>query len=445
MTAHNLFEPEVSSQRWRGTPPPHWPLKRLKWSISGLHSGIWGDEPDGENDIICIRVADFDRIRGSVSNEPPTTRSVIPSYREQRMLRRGDLLIEKSGGGDNQLVGCVVHFDHDFDAVCSNFVARMPLKDGMLPQYWNYVHSSLYSARLNFPAIKQTTGIQNLDAEAYLNIEVAFPPLQEQCAIANYLDRETARIDGLIAEKERMLALLEEKRAALISRVITRGLDPNAPLKPSGHEWLGEIPAHWKMSRLKYLGETVLGLTFSPDDLVNEGEGVLVLRASNVKNRKIVLEDNIFVRTDIPENLRTRPLDIVICSRSGSRALIGKNALITDETSDLTFGAFMTIFRSRLNKFLFWMFNSTLFDFQAGAFGTSTINQLTTETLANMEVPVPPPEERDAIADFLNQASNRFENAISAVSRSIDLAKERRAALITAAVTGQIPVEDLSP
>lgn len=445
MTAHNLFEPEVSSQRWRGTPPPHWPLKRLKWSISGLHSGIWGDEPDGENDIICIRVADFDRIRGSVSNEPPTTRSVIPSYREQRMLRRGDLLIEKSGGGDNQLVGCVVHFDHDFDAVCSNFVARMPLKDGMLPQYWNYVHSSLYSARLNFPAIKQTTGIQNLDAEAYLNIEVAFPPLQEQCAIANYLDRETARIDGLIAEKERMLALLEEKRAALISRVVTRGLDPNAPLKPSGHEWLGEIPAHWKMSRLKYLGETVLGLTFSPDDLVNEGEGVLVLRASNVKNRKIVLEDNIFVRTDIPENLRTRPLDIVICSRSGSRALIGKNALITDETSDLTFGAFMTIFRSRLNKFLFWMFNSTLFDFQAGAFGTSTINQLTTETLANMEVPVPPPEERDAIADFLNQASNRFENAISAVSRSIDLAKERRAALITAAVTGQIPVEDLSP
>lgn len=355
------------------------------------------------------------------------------------------MLIEKSGGGDNQLVGCVVHFDHDFDAVCSNFVARMPLKDGMLPQYWNYVHSSLYSARLNFPAIKQTTGIQNLDAEAYLNIEVAFPPLQEQCAIANYLDRETARIDGLIAEKERMLALLEEKRAALISRVVTRGLDPNAPLKPSGHEWLGEIPAHWKMSRLKYLGETVLGLTFSPDDLVNEGEGVLVLRASNVKNRKIVLEDNIFVRTDIPENLRTRPLDIVICSRSGSRALIGKNALITDETSDLTFGAFMTIFRSRLNKFLFWMFNSTLFDFQAGAFGTSTINQLTTETLANMEVPVPPPEERDAIADFLNQASNRFENAISAVSRSIDLAKERRAALITAAVTGQIPVEDLSP
>jgi len=273
---------------------------------------------------------------------------------------------------------------------------------------------------------------------------VPLPPSETQQRIANYLDRETARIDGLITEKERMLALLEEKRAALISRVVTRGLDPNVPLKPSGQEWLGEIPAHWEMSRLKYLGKTVLGLTFSPDDLVNDGEGVLVLRASNVKNRKIVLDDNIFVQTNIPHSLRTKPLDILICSRSGSRALIGKSALITDEMSDLTFGAFMTVFRSDLNRFLFWVFNSTLFDFQAGAFGTATINQLTTETLANMEVPVPPIEERDAIAEFLRQSSNHFDNAISAVSQSINLAKERRAALITAAVTGQIPLEEMT-
>ncbi|MDP3196583.1 restriction endonuclease subunit S, partial [Tabrizicola sp.] len=253
MTDRALFEPEVSSQHWRGAPPSHWSLKRLKWSISGLYNGIWGDEPDGENDIICIRVADFDRVRRSVISEPPTIRSVNSDYREQRVLRKGDLLIEKSGGGDNQLVGCVVHFDHDFEAVCSNFVARIPLQEAMVPQYWNYVHSSIYSARLNFPAIKQTTGIQNLDAEAYFKIEAAFPPAQEQSVIANYLDRETARIDALIAEKERMLALLEEKRAALISHAVTRGLDTNAPLKPSGQEWLGEIPAHWRVKRAKNL------------------------------------------------------------------------------------------------------------------------------------------------------------------------------------------------
>ncbi|MCC8999730.1 MAG: restriction endonuclease subunit S, partial [Candidatus Contendobacter sp.] len=174
-------------------------------------------------------------------------------------------------------------------------------------------------------------GLKRVSPDVLRQHHVPFPSQDIQRLIANYLDRETARIDGLIAEKERMLALLEEKRAALISRVVTRGLDPNVPLKPSGQEWLGEIPVHWEMSRLKYLGETVLGLTFSPDDLVNEGGGVLVLRASNVKNRKIVLDDNIFVQTDIPQKLRTKPLDILICSRSGSRALIGKNALITDE------------------------------------------------------------------------------------------------------------------
>ena len=85
------------------------------------------------------------------------------------------------------------------------------------------------------------------------SLEIRLPPIEAQSIIANYLDRETARIDGLIAEKERMLALLEEKRAALISRVVTRGLDPKAPLKPSGQEWLGEIPAHWEVQRAKNL------------------------------------------------------------------------------------------------------------------------------------------------------------------------------------------------
>lgn len=305
---------------------------------------------------------------------------------------------------------------------------------------------ALRANRFLWEVESRSTGVSYpaINASDLADINISVPEVSTQHLIANYLDRETARIDRLIAEKERMLALLEEKRAALISRVVTRGLDPKAPLKASGLEWLGEIPAHWKISKLKYLGETVLGLTFNPDDLVNDGEGVLVLRASNVKNRKIVLDDNIFVQTEIPHKLRTKPFDILICSRSGSRSLIGKNALITGEASDLTFGAFMTVFRSNLNRYLFWVFNSTLFDFQAGAFGTSTINQLTTETLANMEVPVPPLEERDAIAAFLQQSSIHFDNATTAVSQSMNLAKERRAALISAAVTGQIPLEEMA-
>lgn len=293
-----------------------------------------------------------------------------------------------------------------------------------------------HSTGVSYPAI---------NASDLADIRISLPALATQRLIADYLDRETSRIDALVAEKEKMLALLEEKRAAIISRAVTRGLNPDAPLKPSGLDWLGDIPAHWEVVKLKYIGEPVLGLTFNPDNLVNEGEGVLVLRASNVKNGKIVLEDNIYVDMEFPEKLRTRVDDIVICSRSGSRALIGKNALIDNWSSDLTFGAFMTVFRSQHNKFLYWVFNSTLFDYQAGAFGTSTINQLTTETLDNMEVPIPPEAEQKKISAYLTDTSKKFDEVISSTIDSIVLAKERRAALITAAVIGQIPAEEMLP
>ena len=270
------------------------------------------------------------------------------------------------------------------------------------------------------------------------------PPLAQQRAIADYLDRETARLDALVAAKERVLGLLAEKRRALITHAVTRGLDPNVPLRNSGIPWLGEIPAHWELKRLKHVGRAIIGLTFDPADTVTDDSGVLVLRASNVQGQKIVFDDNLFVLMDIPEILRTRVGDIIICSRSGSRALIGKNALIKQATAGLTFGAFMTVFRSPHNEYLFYIFDSPLFDFQAGAFSTSTINQLTVETLNGMEVPLPPPSEQKAIVASLRERTSRLDRLVEATNRTITLLKERRAALIAAAVTGQVDVGSAS-
>lgn len=129
------------------------------------------------------------------------------------------------------------------------------------------------------------------------------------------------------------------------------------------------------------------------------------------------------------------------CSRSGSRALIGKNALIDQASAGLTFGAFMTVFRSPHNDYLFYIFNSPLFDYQAGAFSTSTINQLTVETLNGMEVPLPPPPEQEAIVASLRDKTSQLDQLAEATERTIALLKERRAALIAAAVIGQIDVE----
>jgi type I restriction enzyme S subunit len=283
--------------------------------------------------------------------------------------------------------------------------------------------------------------VESLESDLVGDTEIAVPPLSKQRAIADYLDRETARLDALVAAKERVLGLLAEKRRALITRAVTRGLDPRAPLRDSGIPWLGKIPAHWDLKRIKHVGRAIIGLTFDPADTVTDGSGVLVLRASNVRDQKIVLDDNLFVLMDIPETLRTREGDILICSRSGSRALIGKNALIDQASAGLTFGTFMTVLRSPHNEYLFYIFNSPLFDYQAGAFSTSTINQLTVETLNGMEVPLPPPSEQKAIVAGLRDSTSRLDRLVEATNRTITLLKERRAALIAAAVTGEIDVE----
>ena len=292
--------------------------------------------------------------------------------------------------------------------------------------------------QLNFVSTGSTYDAVATEDVGNLLVETTAPGAQR--AIADYLDRETTRLDALVAAKERVLGLLAEKRRALITRAVTRGLDPDASLRDSGIPWLGKIPAHWELKRLKHVGRAIIGLTFDPADTVTDDSGVLVLRASNVQDQKIVLDDNLFVLMDIPEILRTRVGDILICSRSGSRALIGKNALIEQATAGLTFGAFMTVFRSPHNKYLFYIFNSPLFDFQAGAFSTSTINQLTVETLNSMEVPLPPPSKQKAIVASLRERTSRLDRLVEATNRTITLLKERRAALIAAAVTGQLEV-----
>ncbi|NOQ81940.1 MAG: restriction endonuclease subunit S, partial [Methylophaga sp.] len=162
--------------------------------------------------------------------------------------------------------------------------------------------------------------------------------------------------------------------------------------------WLNQIPKHWKIKRLKYLGDALIGLTYSPDEVVDEGEGTLVLRSSNVQNKQLAYDDNVYVNKKVPSKLVTQTGDILLCARNGSRALIGKNAQIDDHAAGMTFGAFMSIFRSPYNDYLSKVFNSPLFESQSGSFLTATINQLTTGNLNSFEIPLPPEVERKNIA-----------------------------------------------
>ena len=210
--------------------------------------------------------------------------------------------------------------------------------------------------------------------------------------------------------------------------------------KSSGVEWLGAVPEHWEVKRLKWVGESIIGLTYSPTDVVSENEGTLVLRSSNIQGGRIVLNDNVFVSADIPRKLRTRADDILICTRNGSRELVGKTGKISDRESDLTFGAFTAVFRSPANAYMFYVFNSSLFSFQAGLYQTSTIFQLTNGTINAFQIPLPPSDEQQSIAAFLDRETGRIDSLLKKKRELIDRLKEKRNALISLTVTRGLPL-----
>ncbi|MFZ2178719.1 MAG: hypothetical protein WAW17_32750 [Rhodococcus sp. (in: high G+C Gram-positive bacteria)] len=219
-------ELKESGVEWLGAIPVHWSVDRLKHSVESARNGIWGSDPDGsEDDIRCVRVADFDRPQLAIHDRSITFRKISASERNGRLLRRGNLLLEKSGGGDRNPVGFVVVYDSDTPAVCSNFVARVVLSPGQHPKFWTYVHHCLYTSRLTYPSIKQNTGIQNLDQQSYLDERAGFPPSQEQAEIVDFLDDRCTKIDALIAKAAEVIETLREYRAALITDAVTGKID----------------------------------------------------------------------------------------------------------------------------------------------------------------------------------------------------------------------------
>ena len=272
---------------------------------------------------------------------------------------------------------------------------------------------------------------------------IPIPPLNEQVSAIEYIDSKTEKITRFIQTKQRFIELLKEQRQSIITNAVTKGIDENVKMKETGIEWIGQVPVHWEVSRLKFLGESIIGLTYNPTEMVDKDKGILVLRSSNIQNGRLSLLDNVYVRKKVPEKLKTRKGDILLCSRNGSAELIGKNILIDAQSEGQTFGAFMTIFRSPLNEYLYYFFNSNIFLSQTFLFGTSTVNQLTNDILSNLVVAFPIDyTEQIQIIEHIKTETHTLDIAISKAEREIELIKEYREALIAEAVTGKMELKD---
>ena len=201
--------------------------------------------------------------------------------------------------------------------------------------------------------------------------------------------------------------------------------------KDSGVEWIGEVPSHWEIVPLKFTGTFGNGLTYSPKDVVDNG--ILVLRSSNIQNSELSFEDNVFV-SNVSKDLMVNKGDIIICSRNGSAALVGKSAFI-DKDIKATFGAFMMRYIPRINKkYGFYLFQTAIGRYK-GYFATTTINQLTKSTIGEMKVPMANVEEQNVIASYLDKKCSEIDKVISAQQKRIALLQELRQSVITHAVT----------
>lgn len=210
----------------------------------------------------------------------------------------------------------------------------------------------------------------------------------------------------------------------------------NKKYKDSGIPWIGEIPEDWDIRRIKNIGHSQNGLTYSPSDMVSENEGVLVLRSSNIQNGKLTFNDNVYVSADIPSNLMVKKGDLIICSRNGSAALVGKCALVEDDNLNATYGAFMMRFNSRYNSRYTYYLLSTAISQYKQLFFTTTINQLTVSTFDGLRVPFTeslPTQQR--IADFLDRKCAEIDELSALQETMIAELKRYKQSVITEAVT----------
>lgn len=315
------------------------------------------------------------------------------------------------------------------------------------PRFWAYL---LKSAGYISALQSVTEGIRdgkNISYEQFGTIGLPIPDLTEQEIIAAFLDRETAKIDALVAEQEKLIALLKEKRQAVISHAVTKGLNPDAPMKLSGIEWLGDVPAHWEVRRISSLSTKITNGFVGPTRDVLVDQGVRYLQSLHIKGNRIRFDQPYFVRSEWSEHHAKSILETgdVLIVQTGD---IGQVAVVTAEFEGCNCHALIIVspLRSALSgEWLSWVLNSeygfhSLLSIQTGALHP----HLNCGNVKDLVVPVPPLREQDTVVQFVELTLEKFDGLIAEANRAITLLKERRSALISAAVTGQIDVRGLA-
>lgn len=443
MSLPRYGEYKDSGAAWFAAIPVHWEASVLRRVVSRVESGVSVnavDEPAGADALgvlktSCVYTGKFDAGENKAVVAEELERVACP-------VKAGTLIVSRMN--TPTLVGAAGLVQED--------VGNLFLPDrlwqvhfsGALPRFAHYwTASPPYRAQVQTACAGTSASMQNLSQDDFLSFVLPLPPQDEQAAIAAFLDRETAQIDALIAEQEKLIALLAEKRQATISHAVTRGLNPNAPMKDSGVAWLGNVPAHWGVTRLKYASDAVVDCPHETP-VYDEGGPYRVIRTADVSEGRLHL-DAMYSVAQQEFLLRIRRMALerndIVYGREGERWGF---AAQVPESSLYCLGQRMMQFRAAFGmhaRFLMWQLNaqSTYRQGQMDTVG-ATSPHVNVGTIRNYALTEPPTGEQAAISEFLDAETSRLDRLDAEAQRAISLLRERRSALIAAAVIGQIDV-----
>jgi type I restriction enzyme, S subunit len=421
----------ISGMDWLPNVPMHWKVDRIKDKTTAVVGGDWGNDPESDEDgesIVVLRVADLDDIYFKF--EDLTIRKIKNGSFITRKISDRCLIIEKSGGGEKRLVGRVGYpIGIDFDAICSNFMAKIEFDNTIDINFANYLFSSLYNSNLNFPYVQQTTGIQNLNVTYYLTTKAAFPTLPEQKAIAEYLDKACRRIDNIIEIKQKQLEGIKTIRKSKIDELVCFGLDKNMQTNETGLSYLPKINNSWNIDRFKDVARLRNEKTDEKSD----------------ENDYLELEDIDQGTGNLLSKRNTLEVESKVTKFYKGDVLFGKLRPYLEKYHFAEFngkctGEILAFEPYRIyGKFLMYLLASKWFIDLSNSmsYGAKMPRVNWNTQLALINFPLPPKEEQQKIVVQLDELSNKFKMLNETINNQISTLQAYRKSLIHECVTGK--------
>ena len=429
-----------SKAPWQPVEVENWQLDQIKYHYDVILGKMLQNCPQSSEDIevpyLKAQHVHWDGIL--VENLP--TMWASPWDIEVLQVEKGDLLVCEGGEAGR---AAIIANEPPENCIIQNALHLVRPKQTGDANFLRYLLLHAISHEWLDVVCNRAT-IAHLTVEKFSQMWVWLPPLSEQQSIACYLDRQTARLNTLIATKQRLLQLLAEKRRALITYAVTRGLDPDAPMRDSDIEWLGRIPKHWQIVRLKHLGRIGNGSTPLRENNVYWQDGTFPWLTSTVVNDDVIGEPIEFVTETALHECHlpiVRPNSVLV-ALTGEGKTRGKAALLRYQATINQHMAFISPqIDFLLPKFL-QLYLSGLYEIlrmiSEGA--GSTKGALTCEQIGEFPTPLPSLNEQQAIVSYIESKIAKLDALKTATEQTIALLQERQIALITAAVTGQIRV-----